>query len=276
VTLRVAVMVATTCATVGAILFATGPLASRTSAAAAAPNGTGGAPTTWEGYFYPLKVGWTCHESLDASGITGSETLTIAAVGNVPQGRSVTVTEGSSSTVNGTSVPTNAALHYILSKGGQLISVPSDYQVGGQPYSIKGNTTYPSVRSLLSGGNSVSHLHVDAPLSETDAAELKGVLPAGATSLDMAVSVTQRGNAVASLQTSMGTFHHVLAVHSTVKDIAFTNISKAGSKELAAAIKPLIAKALSATAWYAPGVGVIKNSVDGLVTVVTDCGAATS
>jgi hypothetical protein len=231
---------------------------------------------TWAGYFYPLKVGWTCHETLQSSGATGSETLTIAAVGHVAQGRSVTVTEGSSSTANGTSVPTNAALHYILSNEGPLISVPSDYQVGGQAYSIKGDTTYPSVRTLLSGGNSLSSLHVDAPLNQTDVAELKGVLPAGATSLDMAVTVAQRGNAVASLQTPMGTFHHVLAVHSTVKKIAFTNISKADSKELATAIKPLIAKILTATTWYAPGVGDIKNSLDGVVSTVTDCGAATS
>ena len=68
--------------------------------------------------FFPLEVGWTSNESLDAACLTGAETLTVASVGRVPQGRSVTVNEGSSTTAGGTSIPTNAALHYVLTKGG--------------------------------------------------------------------------------------------------------------------------------------------------------------
>ena len=233
-----------------------------------------GANPTWVGYFFPLKVGWTCHESLSGGAATGDETLTISAVAPVSRGRSVTVDEGSSSTVGTTSVPTNAALHYILTKRGQLISVPSGLQVAGRPYSIIGDTTYPSVKSLLSGGSSVSHLHFAALLSPADRAELQGVLPAKATSLDMAVDVAQRGGSLETLQTPLGTFHHVLVVHSVAKSIAFTNIGKAASKELAGAILPTISKELSATVWYAPGVGPIKNLADGFISTITSCGPA--
>jgi hypothetical protein len=234
--------------------------------------GAAGAAPTWVRYFFPLQVGWTCHESLDAAGVTGAETLTVASVGSVPQGRSVTVDEGSSTTAGGTSVPTNAALHYVLTKGGQLISVPSGVQVAGQPYSITGNTTFPSVRTLLSGGSAASRLHIALPLNAADRAELQAVLPDGATSLEMAVDLRQSGNSVPTLQTSMGTFHNVLSVHSVLRSIAFTNVTKAASKELVAAIKPAIAKELSIMAWYAPGIGPIKTSADGYTSSVTSCG----
>jgi hypothetical protein len=237
----------------------------------AAARAAGVAPT-WVRYFFPLEVGWTCHESLDAAGVTGAETLTVASVGRVPQGRSVTVDEGSSTTSGGTSIPSNAALHYVLAKGGQLISVPSGLQLAGQPYSITGTTTYPSVRTLLSGGSAVSRLHVAVPLSAADRAQLQAVLPHGATSLDMAVGLRQSGSSVPTLHTAMGTFHHVLSVHSVLQSIAFTNVTKAASKELAAAVKPAIAQELSVTAWYAPGIGPIKTSADGYTSSVTSCG----
>jgi len=236
--------------------------------------GTAAASATWVGYFFPLEVGWTCHESLTGGGATGDETLTVSAVAHVSQGRSVTVDEGSSSTVGTTSVPTNAALHYILTSRGQLISVPSGIQVAGQPYSITGDTSYPSVKTLLSGGSGVSHLHIAALLSPADRAELQGVLPAKATSLEMAVDVAQRGSSLKTLQTPLGTFHRVLVVHSVATSIAFTNIGRAASKELAGAILPTISKELSSTAWYAPGFGPIKDAADGFTSTLTSCGPA--
>jgi hypothetical protein len=45
--------------------------------------------------------------------------------------------------------------------------------------------------------------------------------------------------------------------------IAFTNLTKAASKEPAAVVKPAIAKELSLNAWYAQGVGPIKVTADG-------------
>ena len=195
-------------------------------------------------------------------------------MGNLPQGRSVTVTEGSSSTVNGTSVPTNAVLHYVLTKTGQLVTIPSGGQVAGQLYNYTGDTTDPSVKALLSGKGTVSRAHIVAPLSETDLAELRGVLPAKATSLDMTVASTQRGGPVRTLQTSMGTFHHVIAVRSMVKSITFTNVDNGASKELAQAIMPTIRKELAATTWYAPGVGPVKITTGGYTSTLTSCGLA--
>ena len=238
----------------------------------ALPAGSASVAPTWVNYFFPLKVGWTCHESLDGAGVTGGETLTVSSIGTAPQGRSITITEGSSSTAGGISVPTNAALHYILTNGGQLISVPSGIQVAGQPYGIKGNTTFPSLHTLLSGGTAVSREHIAAPLSPADRAELQALLPSGATSLNMAVEQQQSGDSVPVLHTPMGTFHHVLMVRSVLKSIVFTDVTKAASKELAAAVKPVIAKELSLTTWYAPGVGPIKVTADGYTAVVTSCG----
>jgi hypothetical protein len=239
---------------------------------AGAAERSGAAAPTWVRYFFPLKVGWTCHESLEATGATGAETLTVASVGRTSRGRSVTITEGSSSTADGVSVPTNAALHYVLTTGGQLVSVPSGIQVGGQPYSIDGTTTYPDVQTLLSGGSAVSRLHIAVPLSAADRAELQAVLPAGATALDMAVAVQQSGRSVAVLQTPMGTFHHLLSVRSVLKSIAFTNVSKAASRVLAGAVKPTIAKELTLDAVYAPGVGPIKIAAAGYTGFLTSCG----
>ena len=140
----VAAAVATACASLVGLSVVVAPVGSNGSVGAATNAGP-----SWAGYFFPLKVGWTCHESLTGGGATGSETLTVSSVGTVPQGRSVTVTEGSSSTVGGTSVPTNAVLHYILSKTGQLITVPSGGQVAGQLYNDTGDTTDPSVNSTF-------------------------------------------------------------------------------------------------------------------------------
>jgi hypothetical protein len=67
-----------------------------------------------------------------------------------------------------------------------------------------------------------------------------------------------------------------LVVHSQVRTFAFTNISKAASKELAGEIKPLIAKELQSTTWYAPGVGPVRIDLAGFTSTVTDCGPATS
>ena len=188
-------LVLAACASLVALLVIGPPGGRNVSAGAATNEGP-----TWANYFFPLKVGWTCHESLTGEGATGSETLTVSSVGNVQQGRSVTVTEGSSSTANGTSVPTNAVLHYVLTKTGQLITIPSGGQVAGQLYNYTGDTTVPSINGLLSGKSTVSRARIVAPLSATDLAELRGVLPAAATSLDMTVTSTQRGGPVRTLR----------------------------------------------------------------------------
>jgi hypothetical protein len=261
------------CSAVGALTSVALLSAGGVGPAGATSTDKVGGTATWTGYFFPLKVGWTCHESLTGSGAKGSETETLSAVTRVPQGHAVTVTEGNSSTAgSGTAVPTNAALHFILTTGGQLVSVPSGIQVAGMAYSIKGNSTYPSVRTLLSGGSAVSRLQIAAPLTAADRAELRAVLPANATSLDMAVAVTQRGALTNTLTTAMGTFHHVLTVRSVFKSLAFTNVNEAASQELAQAVKPTIAKELGATTWYAPGVGPIKVTQGGFVETLTSCG----
>ncbi len=257
---------------VAAAVLATGfgvfpALAAPTTAAAAHP-----APT-WTQYFYPLKVGWTCHESVTQSGVDATETLTVAAVGATPTGQSVTVNVAGSTTVNGFSVPANVALHYLLTKKGELVSVPSAGQLAGQAYHFEGNTTFPDVAALLSGKSSVSRLHIAAPLSQTDLTQLQAVLAPHATSLNMAVELRQSGSMSPVLHLPSGTtFHNVLKVHSTLRQLSFTNVSKSGSKILASELKPVLSKELANTTWYARGRGPVRTQVGGLNGYVTDCG----
>ncbi len=256
-------------------LAGTGASAGAAGSAGAATPKSSSSPT-WLNYFYPLTVGWTCHESLDSGGATGSETLRIDSVGSARGGKSVTVVEASSTTVDGTSVPTNASLHYILTNAGQLISVPSAGEFIGETFQIQGDTTYPTVRSLLGGGTSLSKLHISAPLDQADLSQLKAILKPGSSSLVMAVDLRQSGSLVSVLVTPMGTFHHVLAVHSSLKSIAVTDAQKAAQHELDSTLQPVIAKELAITTWYAPGVGPIKFQVGSVSSAMTSCGAGAS
>ena len=140
-----------------------GPGSAPTAAAtaAASPNPAGVAPT-WNTYFYPLKVGWTCQEDL-STGATGS--LTVTAVTKTKQGQAVTIDAGGSTDVRGTTVPTDATTHYVVTKGGQLISGGSSAgQTGGLAFRVVGTTVYPAVQTLLSAGSGLSHVHASAPL----------------------------------------------------------------------------------------------------------------
>jgi hypothetical protein len=227
---------------------------------------------TWADYFYPLKVGWTCHETVNSGGVTGTETLTVASIGTVPGGRSITVDEGSSSTADGRTVPTNSALRYVLTSKGGLVTVPSSGQLAGQAYRIDGSTVYPSVQTLLGGGSSTSRLHISLPLAASDLTELKGVLPPKTTDLDMTVSVRQTGTVVPTLSTPGGSLDDALAVHSVLKSITVTNALKSATKELDAALKPVVAKELVTTTWFELDRGPVKFTFDGITGYVTDCG----
>ncbi len=248
-------------------------------ATTAVAGGVAGAATsghTWKDYFYPLKVGWTCNETVNSGAVAGTETLTIAAIGSVPTGRSITVDESSSTTADGTTVPTNAALRYILTTSGGLVTIPSSGQAAGQAYRIEGDTAFPSVHALLSGGSSTSSLHLSAPLSASDLTEMKAVLPANATGLDMAVTIRQSGTIVPTLHIPGATYHNALAVRSNLKSISITNALKSAASVLNAAIKPELTKDLSSTTWYALGRGPVKISLGGITGYVTSCGMTSS
>jgi hypothetical protein len=251
----------------------TGPLPAATAAAASAKASSAG--PTWTSYFYPLKVGWTCHEALTTV-TSGSETLTVAAVTKTKKGEAITIDEGSSTDVGGTNVPTNAALHYLITTGGQLISVPSAGQLGGQAYHYVGNTVFPSVHTLLAGGSGLSRVHISAPLGKSDLAQIKSILTPHSTSLEMALVLKQSGSKVAQLQTSAGTYHNVLAVRSSLKSLDITNALGSARRDLDREIQPSEAKSVANTVWYAPGFGPVKVVVGGVTSVVTGCGPSAS
>jgi hypothetical protein len=218
-------------------------------------------------------VGWTCRETL-TTGTTGTETLTVTAVTKTEQGQQVTVDEGSSTEFNGTSVPTNAANHYVITKSGQLISAPSAGLTGGQAYRDEGDTVYPTVHTLLTGGSGLSRVHVTAPLAQSDLAQIKSILTPHATSLVMSIVLEQSGTKVAQLHTSAGTYHDVLAVRSTLHSLDITNARASTRHELDREIEPTLAKTVANTVWYAPGAGPVKVVSGGVTGIVTGCSAS--
>jgi hypothetical protein len=239
--------------------------------AAASPRSADGGGPTWTTYFYPLKVGWTCQEKL-TTGAQGSETVTVAAVTKTDKGQAVTVDEGSSTEVRGTSVPTNAADHFLITKDGQLISTPSAGQRDGQSYQFVGNTVYPTVHTLLAGGSGLSHVHGTAPLGPNELAQIRSVLAPHATSLAMSVVFHLSGTRVAQLRTSAGTYHDVLAVRFTLRSLDVTNALPSARRELDREIEPTLAKLEANTVWYAPGHGPVKVVDGGVTGIVTGCG----
>jgi hypothetical protein len=261
-------------------------LASASAAAAAAassaspsatttkPTRTSGAPT-WTSYFYPLTVGWTCQEALTTV-TSGSETLTVAAVTKTRKGQAITIDEASSTDVSGTEVPTNAALHYLITTNGQLVSAPSAGQLSGQAYRVVGDTVFPSVRTLLAGGSGLSRVRISSVPSKSDLAQIKPILVPHATSLEMVLVLKQSGTKVAQLQTSAGTYHDVLAVRSTLKSLDVTNVLPRDRRGLDRQIQPTVAKSLTTTVWYAPGYGPVKVIAGGITGVVTSCAAGTA
>jgi hypothetical protein len=242
------------------------------AAASDKPATTPTSSPTWTTYFFPLKIGWTCQETL-TTGTTGTETLTVTAVTKTKQGQQVTVDEGSSTKVNGTNVPSNAANHYVITKSGQLISAPSAGLMAGQAYRDVGNTVYPSVHTLLAGGSGLSRAHVSAPLAQSDLAQVKSVLTPHATSLEMNIVLEQSGTKVALLHTSAGTYHDVLAVRSTLHSLDITDARESARRELDRDIEPTLAKSVANTVWYAPGAGPVKVVSGGITGLVTGCSA---
>jgi hypothetical protein len=252
--------------------LAGGPSPSPTAGASSKPVAPG---PTWTTYFYPLKVGWTCQEQL-TTGATGTETLTVTAVTNTRQGEAVTIDEGSSTDVDGATVPTNAAIHYVITKGGQLISAPSAGQLGGQAYRVEGNTVFPAVRTLLAGGSGLSRERISAPLAGSELAQVKSILTTNATALSMALVLKQAGTKVARLQTTAGTYHNVLAVRSTLRSLDITNALASARRDLDREIEPIVAKTVVSTVWYAPGYGPVKVVASGVTAIVTGCGPSPS
>ena len=70
----------------------------------------------------------------------------------------------------------------------------------------------------------------------------------------------------------MGAFHDVLEVRGVMTSLDFTNLAPGASKELLAALKPLLGKELNTTTWYARGVGPIKVDSSGFTAYLTSCG----
>lgn len=254
-----------------ALILAAGLLTAPGASAAAT---THGATPTWTTYFYPLKVGWTCNEVL-TTGTGGNETLTVDSVTRVKDGQAVTLTESSTTGASGGGTPSNKTVRYILTKSGDLVSEPSAGQLSGQEYQIRGDTIYPSVQTLLSGGSGLSRVRIDAPLAHGDLSKLTGVLKPHYSTLDMALELKQTGTKVAELTTRAGTFHHLLAVHSVLHSLDITDATHYARQSIDSELRPTVAESVTNTVWYAPGFGPVKVSVGGVTSVATGCGANT-
>ena len=125
------------------------------------PAGSASVAPTWVNYFFPLKVGWTCHEiTRRRRRHWWRRRMTVSSIGHradrAVRSRS---TEGSSSTAGGIiGARRTPTLHYILTNGGQLISVPS---VGSKlhGHAVRHQRQHDlsrAMHTLLSGGTAVS------------------------------------------------------------------------------------------------------------------------
>jgi hypothetical protein len=226
---------------------------------------------TWTSYFYPARVGRTCQETLHSGGVTGTETLRVSDVTPTPQGTQITVDEGSDTQVDGKSIPTNAALHYTITNNGDLVSSPSSDMIGGVAAQLVGNTVLPSVKRLMSGGVFASTLHMLVPLSQSDLSQLSGALKPGQKSMDIALSIRERGSLIPTLAVPLGRFRDVLDVTTTLGRIDVTNAVKSAAGALASALRSDLKKEVSYQTWYAKDNGPVQFELSGVVAQLTSC-----
>jgi hypothetical protein len=226
---------------------------------------------TWATYFYPARVGWTCHDSFTSAGASGEETLSVAAVTSSPQGKHINVDVSGSSQSGGQDVPVNSSLQYTLTPKGGLITEASSALVVGVGAHSNGESVLPTVKALLAGGSSQSSIRESIPLPASQLAQISPILKANQTGLDVTVSLRESGKAVPTLTVPMGTLHHLLEVQTTIRTFRVTNAIPSAASEIEAAVRPTLAKVLSFTTWYAPNVGPVRVDVGGITTTATSC-----
>jgi hypothetical protein len=232
------------------------------------------APATWTTYFFPTVVGNQCHLALQGATFSGTETLTVHAVNHTAAGTKITVFESGATQVNGKGIPTNAALHYLITTKGGLVAVPSSLLLAGQSASITGNTVLPTVASLFAGTTSNSSFSEVVPLTPSDISQLSGVLLPHQTSLHASLVLRSTGSEINSLTMpvgSLGTLHNVLRVQSSIASVKVTNVVKAAQGALDAAVKKETAPLLNFTELYAPKIGPVEATVDNITTYTTSC-----
>jgi len=226
---------------------------------------------TWISYFFPTRIGLTCRESFASNGLSGDETLRVTAVSTSSLGTRVTVEESSATQVAGKDIPTNAALHYTITREGSLVSSPSAGMFGGQTAQLVGNTVLPSVGQLLSGRSFTASLHEIVPLSAAQLSQVRSALKPGQTSLQIALALRERGRLVPTLTVPLGTFHNVLEVSTSLGHVEVKNALPSAAKSFNAALEPTFRKELNFQTWYAKNTGPVQITLAGVMTRMTSC-----
>ncbi len=188
-----------------------------------------------------------------------------------PEGTKITVDEGSDTQVDGKNIPTNAAFHYTITNNGDLVSSPSSEMVGGVAAQLVGNTVLPSVTHLSSGGVFTSTLHMLVHLSQPDLNQLGGALKSGQTSIQITLSIRERGTLIPTLTVPLDTFHNVLEVTTSLGHIEVTNAAKGAGGAFDSALYPELKKEMGYQTWYAKDNGPIQIELSGLVAHLTSC-----
>lgn len=257
-------------ATLTGLLIATGIAIGISSSTGATAAGSSGG-LSWSTYFYPLRVGYVCTETIDSTGVNATETLTIAAVEHTAAGTNVTVDQSGDTQVGSKQTPTNGALHYTLRDDGSLVSTSANELISGTGAGTRGPTVFPSVKALVSGRTGRSSAVVAVPLSNSDLQQLQGALKPGQTSLNMKIGFINSGSLVPTLVVPMGEFHDVLKVTTKLRGLNVTNASSAGAQALNSALKPEIEKTSNIQTWYARDVGPVQVSIAGLTIKAQSC-----
>lgn len=256
----------------GAVLAALAVLATVSAASTSAPN-------QWLAYF-PSKAGRTCVEglTLHASGETISSSGTQHIVSVTRSGALTTIVERVVTVVKETPPPStpiepmDQTLRYTFPADGSIATAPGAYSNAQWHYTYTGAEVYPPVAALRAGESRPASLSLTmAGATSTTTATIAPYLLSGHGALDLTLHYeVGPAPAKSEITTPAGTFRDLLGVEFRVTAINVTDATKKG----AATLRPLLAElaqAITATTYFAPGVGAVATTTLGHTVLLERC-----
>jgi hypothetical protein len=256
----------------GRILLS-GPLAALVLALPVIAQASSGSPS-WAQYFYPARVGYTCHEELQSKGgqVTGNSVLEVTHITTTAKGISMTLSEtGTLDDASGAPAPSTSSLKYLLTKTGNLVTQESSVAVSSSAASVMGTTVIPPVAKLIARKSGISTFTEIVPLTASERKSLTGVLLPNQKDLRINASVRETGLGLHSVTVPMGTFLDSLEVKTTLASVHVFNIQPEAAQGFESQLLPTYRSTLNVTTWYAPGVGPVKVQFKGLSGAFTGC-----
>ena len=257
----------------------TGALGGGFAALALAAAASASAPSQWLAYF-PSQVGHTCVESLTLH--SGSETIvstgTQKLVSLRHSGAVTTIAERVVTVVKETPPPSTPpapmrqTLRYTFLADGSIATAPGAYSNALWRYSYAGAEVYPSVAALRAGDTHTSSVALTmAGATAASEASIAPLLSPGHRTLEITFHY-EVGPAPprSEITTPAGTFSNLLGVEFHITAVSVSDATTKG----AASLRPLLsalASEISATTYFAPGVGAVATTTLGHTILLERC-----